>query len=201
MLSICRRARYLRLPTLAPRLTNPSPRSSLALAPTPSRSAIPRRTIDMSEVGPSRSALTQSKPLGARTGIVSLLSSRPRSETAASASRPNYSSLETRELSPTRTQSSIGLHTNPQRQKYTPRSREILERDPARFRPSYGAVREKGTKSKDMDSSPSRPSRSKAPSSAGGDLSRTRLWLELREVQGKSKSKPPTERSRSREPP
>lgn len=75
----------------------------------------------------------------------------------------------------------------------------MLERDLTRPRPSYDAKKDKLDQDEDADESPSRPSRSRAPSSVGGNLSRTKLWLELREVQGKSK--PPTERSGSLEPP
>lgn len=164
-----------------------------------SRNAFPRRATliespvtDTKEPNSNWQTPVQAKQFGARTGISVLLSSQPRSDTATSAPRPKYSSPRTRELSPTRTQSSV-QDRSPVRPVFP--SRRARQPSPVRSILSLDAARERRTR----DTSEPRPSRSRQPSSAGGEMSRTKLWLELRNVH--TKSLPPTERSRSREPP
>lgn len=163
------RARYLRLPTAVPRqsASTPRPRPS-SNAPLATRSAFPLRSArtesvagDSKDAGPGRRSPTP-KTLGARTGIVSLLTTRPRPE--RSPTRPKLSAPRTWEPSPTRSTSSFGGGRD-------------RERDAGAVRLPF-----------------------KSPSSTGGgEAGRGRLWLELREVQ--RKSRPPSEVSQPREPP
>ncbi|KII88582.1 hypothetical protein PLICRDRAFT_698940 [Plicaturopsis crispa FD-325 SS-3] len=188
------RARYLRLPTAAPRGRHviPAPRSTPPPLPIPSasRNVFPRKPVraasptetEASEAGPSQVSPVPAAPKAfrGRSGIASLLSTKPRSE-AASPPRPRFLTRNSRAPSPARSKSSYG---GGRRDPSPVRS----TRPPSKS--SFGA----------RDTSPTRVS--VAPSSAtGGEAGRSRLWLELREVQ--RRSRPPTERtrSRSREPP
>jgi protein SFI1 len=163
LIALRRRARYLRLPTTAPRQnlqqsrTNPNP-----MPPTSRTPVFPRRAIrsaspdrdDVSEAGSSRTPF--SRPPAARSGIASLLVTKSISPENPS-SRPKFSSrASTREPSPTRSKSSFGAG--------------LRDRSPPKLS-------------------------SRAPSSVGGEGGKSRLWMELREVQ--RRSRPPTERSPS----
>ena len=182
-----RRARYIRLPTSASYSTaSPGPTQKLGSPrfPFSQRSVKSEASLDdRSKADPHRPILfpTSSRPLGARPSTARLLSNKPRS--SASASRPKYPNCPSREPSPTRTQSSItpGRETThvDSRLPARRRSRE-RERSPARSRLSFEPA---GTK--DKEGSPRRKSPFRPTSSAGDDLSRTKLWLELREVQKK----------------
>ena len=131
-----------------------------------------------SDVGASRFA---SRPSGLtpKPGIISLLSSRPRVE-PVTRSRPKLSTRGL-ELSPTRSKSSVMATDEP---PPSPRPRFSARRNPspARSKVSY------------RDPS---PVRSVAPTQS--EPERSRLWQELRQV--RMRSRPPTERSRSPEPP
>lgn len=176
----------------------------IAPVPTPLRSAFPRRAPrtessvgDSVEAGPGRPTTVQPKPFGTRVGIASLLSSRPRSNTAKSVSRPSRANSEAREPSPTGTRSShVPLRdSSPVRLKFPAQSRSRVTRDPSPVRSApFDIPRERPT-----DTRSSRTAQSRPPSSVGGEMSRTRLWLELRDVQRKSRHN--SERSRSRDPP
>lgn len=191
MTHACRRARYLRLPTSGPRSTAPPARpiaqkSGSTRFPLSQRSIKTEGSVDdtsKADPHPPTPFPTPSGPLGVRSGIAMLLSNKPRSST--SATRPRYPSSPSREPSPTRTQSSIapGRETSlvGLRLPARSRSRGSKEPSPARSRMSSARAKDEG-----------KPRRSPT-SSAGGDLNRTKLWLELREVQ--RKSRPPTERS------
>ncbi|KAG8217745.1 Sfi1 spindle body protein-domain-containing protein [Butyriboletus roseoflavus] len=178
------RARYLRLPTMTngPPVATSKPTGALVLKAT--RNAYSRRNAgtetetEDSDAGPSRLA-NRSDRLTPKPGIVSLLSSRPRVE-PVTRSRPK-SSTRGREPSPARSKSSAMATDEP---PPSPRPRFSARRNPspARSKLSY---RE-----------PS-PARSVAP--AQSEPERSRLWQELRQV--RLRSRPPTEKSRSPEPP
>jgi len=178
------RARYLRLPTMTngppvatPKLTGPS-----ALKAT--RNAYPRRNAgdeaetEDSDAGASRLA-SRSSGLNTKPGIVSLLSSRPRVE-PVTRPRPKLSTRG-RETSPARSKSSA-LATDEPPPSPRPRFNARRNPSPARSKVSY------------RDPS---PARSVAPTQS--EPERSRLWQELR--QARMRSRPPTEKSRSPEPP
>jgi protein SFI1 len=156
------RARYLRLPTAAPR-TTAVPRPTPAAPPTGMKSPFFRQNRrandtppDDPEAGPSRPT-SPPRPFPQKSTPLA----RPRSESGLS--RPRFFNGGRGDLSPTPSKSSFGL------------AKLSREREPTRA---------------------SRP-----PSSTNGDLSKNKLWFELKEVQ--RRSRPPTDRSRSRsrEPP
>ncbi|KAI9571309.1 Sfi1 spindle body protein-domain-containing protein [Boletus coccyginus] len=178
------RARYLRLPTITngPPVATPKLTGPLALKAT--RNAYPRRAAsetesEDSDAGANRLA-SRSSGLAPKPGIVSLLSSRPRVE-PATRTRPKLSSTRGREPSPTPSKSSA-LATNEPSSSPRPRFNARRKPSPARSRTSY------------RDPS---PARSVAPTQS--EPERSRLWQELRQV--RMRSRPPTEKSRSPEPP
>ena len=196
-----RRARYLRLPTSGPRSTASPARPIAGPSQTSGSPRFPfsRRFVeiecspdDTSKADPRRRMPfpTSSEPLGARPGIARLLSDKHRS--SANATRPGHPSSTSHEPSPMRTQSSIApgreITFVGSRQPDRSRNRGLRESSPARSRTSSSRTKDVRDREGSPRRSPSHPT-----SSAGGDLSRTRLWLELREVQ--RKPKPPTERS------
>jgi protein SFI1 len=114
MFGICSRARYLRLPTTAPRQTVQHSR----LVPASSMIAFPRRTTESSipdpdvdgasDAGASRSSPFQ-KPVPQRFGIASLLLTSKSVSPDNIRSRPKFSSRgSTREPSPAPSRSSFG---------------------------------------------------------------------------------------------
>ncbi|KAH7929761.1 hypothetical protein BV22DRAFT_1080370 [Leucogyrophana mollusca] len=189
------RARYLRLPSVSPGRTNSAPKPPAAPVPHTTRTPFPRRNIraetdeEESDAGPSR---PPSRPIAfnARPGIASLLTTRPRAE-ALVLSRPKLSSRGTREPSPTRSRTSVLDTDEPQ----SPRPRFLARRNhsPARSKSSYGAAT--------RDAKPMRPTISPAAASSSGraEPERSRLWIEMKEA--RRRSRPPTERSRSPDPP
>ncbi|KDQ61051.1 hypothetical protein JAAARDRAFT_191170 [Jaapia argillacea MUCL 33604] len=174
------RARYLRLPTAAPRPGNqlpPLPKPIIAPA-FPRRSPRPATPeSDAPVAGPSRpspfsaSSSSQPKLPNFRTGISSLLASR-------SSAREPVSSIHAKGRTDDAT--SRGSRS-PTRPRFYTRDRE-REPSPTRSKSSFTGGRE---------TSPTRVSR--PPSSSGNKDSGNRLWMELREV--RKKSRPPTERS------
>lgn len=168
--------------TNGPLVATPKPTGALALKAT--RNAFPRRNTGIetetedSDAGPSRLP-SRSNGLTPKPGIVSLLSSRPRVEPVAR-SRPKLSTRG-RELSPARSRTSAPATDEP---PPSPRPRFSVRRNPspARSRVSY------------RDPS---PARSVAPTQS--EPERSRLWQELRQV--RMRSRPPTDKSRSPEPP
>ncbi|KIK93706.1 hypothetical protein PAXRUDRAFT_828690 [Paxillus rubicundulus Ve08.2h10] len=176
------RARYLRLPSVSPGQTVATPKPTGPLVPTAMRNAFPRRNVraetetEDSDAGPSRPAVRSSAPTP-RSGIASLLSSRRHGEPVPR-SRPMLSTRGAREASPTRSKSSALATGEP---PPSPRPRFI-----ARSNPVYAShTRE------------SSPTRSAVPTPSEGE--RSQLWQELRQV--RMRSRPPTEKSRSPEPP
>lgn len=175
------RARYLRLPTAAPRRSGltirqappPKPPTSnpvyLSVPATPPRSTSPAST----EAGPSSALAT--RPLvrsklyqGGRLSIASLLSERPRSP-----SRPDRRAMP--KLST----------ASPSRPRLSTRASTVRDPSPARSTSTYGG----GTRrSEAVASAP--------PSMLGGEVGRSRLWQELRGIQARSRA--PTEGGRSR---
>lgn len=160
------RARYLRLPTAAPRqgVTRVAPITRFP----PSRTVFPSRATRPESTDGSTAADEPTRPplrsglLAHRTGLPALLVPKARSETSPTRLESRYlASARTREPSPTRS-------------KY-----------------SFDGDNRKGNQA-----SPLLKSR---PLTSGGDAGRSKLWYELRKVQ--RKPQPPSERSRSREPP
>lgn len=168
--------------TNGPPLATPKPTGPMALKAT--RNAYPRRNAgaesetEDSDGGPSR-LVSRSNGLVQKPGIVSLLSSRPRVE-PVTRPRPKLSTRG-REPSPARSKSSALATDEP---PPSPRPRFSTRRNPspARSKVSY------------RDPS---PARSVAPTQS--EPERSRLWQELRQV--RMRSRPPTEKSRSPEPP
>lgn len=179
------RARYLRLPSVSPGRGNPTPKLPVRT----SRSPFTRQNTrvesetEESDAGPSRPAATRSSVLVTRPGIASLLANRTRGEPIG---RPNskVSSREPRVPSPTRSnRTSIAPSEVPQspiRPRFTRRAIS-----PARSRSSYA---------RDVS-----PTRSNYTSATRDEPERSRLWQELRQMQ--KKPRPPTEKSRTSEPP
>ncbi|KAG1782677.1 hypothetical protein EV702DRAFT_1232774 [Suillus placidus] len=180
------RARYLRLPSVSPGRANPTPKPPART----SRSPFPRQTTRVksetegSEVGPSRPAATRSSVLVTRPGIARLLANQSRPEPdGRQSAKPSSRGL--RDPSPTRSnKTSIPpsqASSSPVRPRFTAR-RAI---SPARSRSSY--AREVS------------PTRSNYTSIPREEPERSRLWQELRQVQ--KRPRPPTEKSRTPEPP
>jgi len=178
------RARYLRLPTRTNgSVATPKANGSLVLKAT--RNAYQRRntvaeteTSD-SDAGPSGPTSRSNGP-NAKPGIVSLLSSRPRAEAVA---RSRLKLHRERDPSPTRSKSSVAATDEPPPSP-RPRLRARRNASPARSKLSY----------RERESS---PARSVAPTQS--EPERSRLWQELKQV--RMRSRPPTEKSRSPEPP
>ena len=168
--------------TNGPAVATPKPTGALVLKTT--RNAYSRRNASTetetedSDAGPSR-LVSRSNGLTPRPGIVSLLSSRPRVE-PVTRSRPKLSTRG-REPSPARSKSSALATDEP---PPSPRPRFSARRNPSPAR------------SKVSHRDPS-PARSVAPTQS--EPERSRLWQELRQV--RLRSRPPTEKSRSPEPP
>ena len=160
-----------------PKLTGP-----LALKATRNayrRHAASETETEDSDAGANRLA-SRSSGLAPKPGIVSLLSSRPRVE-PVTRTRPKLPSTRGREPSPTPSKSSA-LATDEPPPSPRPRFNARRKPSPARSRASY------------RDPS---PARSVAPTQS--EPERSRLWQELRQV--RMRSRPPTEKSRSPEPP
>ncbi|KAF9227630.1 hypothetical protein BS17DRAFT_725990 [Gyrodon lividus] len=178
------RARYLRLPSVSPGQAVATPKPAGSLVPKTARNAFPRRNVcaetetNDSDAGPSRPAVCSSA-LTPRTGIASLLSNRRRAEPVPR-SRPKLSTRGARESSPTRSKASALASDEP---PSSPRQRFTARPNPSHAYSSY--TRE------------SSPTRSVAPTRS--EPERSRLWQELRQV--RMRSRPPTEKSRSPEPP
>ncbi|KAH7889441.1 hypothetical protein F5I97DRAFT_530889 [Phlebopus sp. FC_14] len=181
------RARYLRLPSVSTGQCAATPKPSVPLA---TRSVFPRRNVrvdtetEESDAGPSRPAVRPAI-LGSRSGIASLLSTQARGEPPAR-SRPKLSSRATREASPTRSKSSVLNKDEP----------------PSSPRPRFTAkCNASPTRSNTIHTRASSPPISAAPASPvrQSEPERSRLWQELSQV--RMRSRPPTERSRSPDPP
>ncbi|KAL4067873.1 Sfi1 spindle body protein-domain-containing protein [Scleroderma citrinum] len=184
------RARYLRLPSAIPGQSASASKPTGSLVPVTTRSAFPRRAVradpdtEESDAGPSRHAvrLTTRAP---RTGIASLLSSRASAEPVPRA-RPKLSSRGARDSSPARSKrSTLATDEPPQ----SPRPKFGVKRNPSPARSMSSYVREP---------SPTRSAARLSPVRQG-EPERSRLWQELQQV--RMRSRPPTERSRSPEPP
>ncbi|KAG9318710.1 hypothetical protein JVU11DRAFT_806 [Chiua virens] len=178
------RARYLRLPTVTNGPPVATPKATGSLASKATRNARPRRSdiveteTEDSDAGPSRLA-SRSSGLTPKPGIVSLLSSRPRAEPV---SGPR-SKLSTR-----------GREPSPARSKL---STVATDEPPSSSRPRFGARRNPSPARSRVSYRDPSPARSVGPSQS--EPERSRLWQELRQV--RMRSRPPTEKSRSPEPP
>ncbi|KAG2078128.1 hypothetical protein BDR04DRAFT_449557 [Suillus decipiens] len=180
------RARYLRLPSVSPARANSTPKPPVRT----SRSPFPRQNTRVesetegSEVGPSRPVATRSSVLVTRPGIARLLANQTRPEPVGRPSAKS-SSRGLRDPSPTRSnKASIPpsqAPSSPIRPRFT--ARQAIS--PARSRSSY--AREVS------------PTRSNYTSIPREEPERSRLWQELRQVQ--KRPRPPTEKSRTPEPP
>ncbi|KAG1877928.1 hypothetical protein DFJ58DRAFT_902864 [Suillus subalutaceus] len=167
------RARYLRLPSVSPGRANQTPKPPVRT----SRSPFPRQNTRVesetegSEVGPSRPAAT-------RPGIARLLANQTRPEPVGRQNaKPPSRGLHRTKLPYHRPQAP----SSPVRPRFTAR-RAI---SPAKSKSSY--AREVS------------PTRSNYTSTPREEPERSRLWQELRQVQ--KRSRPPTEKSRTPEPP
>lgn len=184
-LSVISRARYLRLPTAAPRHSGQAVRSAPPPKPKPSTSSPAYLSIPTAPLRPSSPASTDAGPSsppvsrapprsrlyqGGRLSIASLLSERPKSP-----ERPDRRALP--KLST----------TSPSRPRLTTtRASTVRDPSPARSTSTYGGA----TKRSDAAASAS-------PSTFGAEVGRSRLWQELRGIQSRS-SRAPTEGGRSR---
>ncbi|KAG1832113.1 hypothetical protein EV424DRAFT_85759 [Suillus variegatus] len=178
------RARYLRLPSVSPGRANPTPKppARTSRSPFPRQNTRVESETDGSEVGPSRP--TRSSVLVSRPSIARLLTNQTRPEPIGRQSaKPSSRGL--RDPSPTRSnKTSIPpseAPSSPVRPRFTVR-RAI---SPAMSRSSR--VREVS------------PTRSNYTSTPREEPERSRLWQELRQVQ--KRPRPPTEKSRTPEPP
>jgi len=180
------RARYLRLPSVSPGRANPTPKPPVRT----SRSPFARQNTrvesetEESDAGPSRPKATRSSVLVTRPGIASLLANRTRAEPVG---RPNapVSNRGVRDRSPTRSNKSSVPPSQAPHSPVRPRFTARRAVSPARSRSSYA-----------KDVSPTRSNYTAAPRE---EPERSRLWQELRQVQ--KRSRPPTEKSRTPEPP
>lgn len=180
------RARYLRLPTAAPRqirsALQPKPSTVVTDHPTVS-SAVPRANspTSASEAGPSSPPLRPAPAVrsklyqGGRLSIASLLSERSRSPER----RP-----------PPKLSAQLSTMASPSRPRLSTRASTVRDPSPARSTSTYGGATKR-----------SEPLASKAPgtkalSTYSGDVGRGRLWQELKNV--RARPRPPTESSRSR---
>ncbi|KAI0341741.1 hypothetical protein BDW22DRAFT_1485199 [Trametopsis cervina] len=176
------RARYLRLPTAAPRQNSSSPRSLVGgkpSAPDPSYVRAPARPVSplVSAEGPSATRPVASAGLyKGRLGIAKLLSERSKSP-----ERPSRPKLST---------------TSPTRRKVSTRASTARDPSPARTVSSHGyAKRQK---------EPFLRAATTAPPSAAGetdDVGRGKLWQELRGLQLRSRAPTDTVSLVSHEPP
>lgn len=178
------RARYLRLPSVSPGRANPTPKppARTSRSPFPRQNTRVESETEGSEVGPSRP--TRSSVLVSRPSIARLLTNQTRPEPIGRQSaKPSSRGL--RDPSPTRSnKTSIPpseAPSSPVRPRFTVR-RAI---SPAMSRSSR--VREVS------------PTRSNYTSTPREEPERSRLWQELRQVQ--KRPRPPTEKSRTPEPP
>ncbi|KAF8078011.1 hypothetical protein FPV67DRAFT_1403819 [Lyophyllum atratum] len=146
------RARYLRLPTVAPRQNRPV----AAALPTTSSSIFPRPAIQRPTY--SSNQISPIPRVDTRTGAISLLRTRPTSEKSPSS---RLSAPRTREPSPTRSRISFADRAS---------TRDV---SPSRAGPSSDV--------------------------GGGEGTRSKLWLELRDVQ--RRPRPSSLHSRARDPP
>lgn len=180
-----RRARYLRLPTAAPRQVGPSfPRSmpppkvpsiSRANSPLPATGRIgatSRESNTTVEPQPVRRATTSVRP---RLGIASLLAERPRSPERAGDRRSRPKRL----LGP----------VSPGRPKLASRAGTVRGPSPAPSGTSVGAVSHYSEPASRFSAMPGRE---------GGEIGRSQLWKELRGLQLRSRPLQTTDGSRSR---
>ncbi|KAG2157290.1 hypothetical protein DEU56DRAFT_763901 [Suillus clintonianus] len=180
------RARYLRLPSVSPGRIKPTLKPPVRTSHSPFTRQVTYvdSETEGSDAGPSRPAATQSSVLVTRPGIARLLATQTRPEPVARQSS-KAPSRGLRDPSPTRSnKTSIPpsqAPSSPVRPRFTAR-RAI---SPARSRSSY--AREVS------------PTRSNYTSTPREEPERSRLWQELRQVQ--KRPRPPTEKSRTPEPP
>lgn len=185
-ISLNSRARYLRLPSVSPGRGNPTPKPPVRTSRSPfaRQSTRVESETEESDAGPSRPAATRSSVLVSRPGIASLLANRSRADPAG---RPSgkASSRGSRIPSPTRSNRTSVTASEVLQSPIRPRFTMRRPISPARSRSSYA-----------RDVSPTRSNYTSAPRE---EPERSRLWQELRQVQ--KKPKPPTEKSRTPEPP
>lgn len=166
---ICSRARYLRLPSAAPRQVVERPRTSGF--PVRMRSTSP---ILAPPVEPEDTPVAPTRPFAIRPGIASLLSARTKSP-----ERPGRRDLPAPGSS---------------RPKLSTRASTTRATSPARSQASSSNFTE------DREADPPPKSRMRAGSTAsGGDIARSSLWHELRDMQ--LRARPFSGRARSIEPP
>ncbi|TCD64438.1 hypothetical protein EIP91_004083 [Steccherinum ochraceum] len=180
------RARYLRLPTAAPRQST-QPIRPIATPSLPSSSSVfPRRDARATSPGkddpdgPPESSAAASRPYRARAGIASLLTTKPRTASPERSTRGSTPSFVLSAAASRARASTAAART---------RAREV---SPTRSVASVASAATRQTEPFPRIASP-------GPTSASGEVRRSRLWQELRGVQMKSRT--PTERSKSREPP
>ncbi|OAX38647.1 hypothetical protein K503DRAFT_770274 [Rhizopogon vinicolor AM-OR11-026] len=180
------RARYLRLPSVSPGRGNPTPKLPVrnSRSPFTRQSTRVESETEESDAGPSCPPATRSSVLVTRPGIASLLANRTRPEPAG---RPSSkaSSRRLRLASPTRSNKTSTAPSEAPQSPIRPRFMTRRPISPARSRSSYA---------RDVS-----PTRSNYTSTPREEPERSRLWQELRQVQKKSRS--PTEKSRTPEPP
>jgi protein SFI1 len=142
--ALCSRARFLRLPTAAPRIT---PRAAAARSPPQEVRLAPRRRSFRSP-SPEPETDSASEPIPPKSTLI------PRPNYMSRSSRREAASSTTSRLQPARAPS------------------------PAHSSISAALVA--------RNSSPTRPER--PPSSSGGEAGRSRLWIELQEMQRRSRT-------------
>ncbi|GJE87193.1 hypothetical protein PsYK624_032760 [Phanerochaete sordida] len=183
------RARYLRLPTAAPRQTRSAPPPKPSTAPpdyisVPTVGARPDSPASISEAGPSSPPLRPAPAVrsklyqGGRLSIASLLSERPRSPER----RP-----------PPKLSTQLSTLASPSRPRLSTRASTVRNTSPARSTSTYGGA----TKRSELASKA--PS-TKALSTYSGDVGRGRLWQELKNVRVRSRHSNDGARSRLGDP-
>lgn len=180
------RARYLRLPSVSPGRANPTPKppARTSRSPFTRQNTRVESETEGSEVGLSRPAATRSSVLVSRPGIARLLANQTRPEPVGHQSvRPSSRGL--RDPSPTRSNKTSIPPSQAPSSPIRPRFMARRAISPARSRSSYA----RGVS----------PTRSNYTSTPREEPERSRLWQELRQVQ--KRPRPPTEKSRTPEPP
>lgn len=180
------RARYLRLPSVSPGRANPTPKppARTSRSPFTRQHAQVESETESSEVGLSRPAATRSSVLVSRPGIARLLANQTRPEPVGHQSaRPSSRGL--RDPSPTRSNKTSIPPSEAPSSHIRPRFMARRAISPARSRSSHA----RGLS----------PTRSNYTSTPREEPERSRLWQELRQVQ--KRPRPPTEKSRTPEPP
>lgn len=180
------RARYLRLPTAAPRQIRPAPppkpsKTTSDYLSVPAAASRPNSPTSISEAGPSSPPLRPAPAVrsklyqGGRLSIASLLSERSRSPER----RP-----------PPKLSTQLSTRTSPTRPRLSTRASTVRDTSPARSTSTYGGA------TKRSEPLASKPPSTKAPSLYGGDVGRGRLWQELKNV--RPRPRPSTDGTRSR---